>query len=46
MKLACLFSGGKDSTYALFKSIKEGHEVPCLISLHPFNDESLLISLS
>ena len=42
MKLACLFSGGKDSTYALFKSMKEGHEIPCLISLHPFNDESLL----
>lgn len=42
MKLACLFSGGKDSTYALYKSLKEGHEVPCLISLHPFNDESLL----
>jgi diphthine-ammonia ligase len=42
MKLACLFSGGKDSTYALFKSLEEGHKVPCLISLHPFNDESLL----
>ncbi|MDQ6724065.1 MAG: diphthine--ammonia ligase [Thermoproteota archaeon] len=42
MKIACLFSGGKDSTYALYKSLKEGHEVPCLISLHPFNDESLL----
>jgi diphthine-ammonia ligase len=42
MRLGCLFSGGKDSTYALYKSLKEGHEVPCLISLHPFNDESLL----
>jgi diphthine-ammonia ligase len=42
MNLACLFSGGKDSTYALFKSLKEGHKVSCLISLHPFNDESLL----
>jgi diphthine-ammonia ligase len=42
MRLGCLFSGGKDSTYALYKSLNEGHEVPCLISLHPFNDESLL----
>jgi diphthine-ammonia ligase len=42
MRLGCLFSGGKDSTYALYKSLKEGHEVPCIISLHPFNDESLL----
>jgi diphthine-ammonia ligase len=42
MRLGCLFSGGKDSTFALYKSLKEGHEVPCIISLHPFNDESLL----
>jgi len=42
LKLACLFSGGKDSTYSLFIALKEGHEVPCLISIHPLNDESLL----
>ncbi len=42
MKLAGLFSGGKDSTYALFRALKEEHEVPCIISIHPFNDESLL----
>ena len=42
MRLACLFSGGKDSTFSLYKSLMNGHEVPCLISLHPFNDESTL----
>jgi len=42
MKLGCLFSGGKDSTYSLYKSFKVGHEISCLISLHPYNDESLL----
>ncbi len=42
MRLACLFSGGKDSTFSLYKSLMNGHEVPCLISLHPFNDESML----
>jgi ABC transporter with metal-binding/Fe-S-binding domain ATP-binding protein len=42
MRLACLFSGGKDSTYSLYKSLEKGHDIPCLISLHPVNDESLL----
>jgi diphthine-ammonia ligase len=42
MNIGCLFSGGKDSTYALYKSINEGHNISCLISLHAFNDESLL----
>ncbi len=42
MKLGCLFSGGKDSTYSLYKSLKDGQEISCLISLHPYNDESLL----
>ena len=27
MKLACLFSGGKDSTYAIHLVKKQGHEV-------------------
>jgi ABC transporter with metal-binding/Fe-S-binding domain ATP-binding protein len=42
MNIGCLFSGGKDSTFALYKSINEGHNISCLISLHAFNDESLL----
>ncbi len=42
MRLACLFSGGKDSTFSIYKSLMHGHEVPCLISIHPYSDESLL----
>jgi ABC transporter with metal-binding/Fe-S-binding domain ATP-binding protein len=42
MRLAGLFSGGKDSTFSLLKSLRKGHQIPCLISIHPFNDESLL----
>jgi diphthine-ammonia ligase len=42
MNIGCLFSGGKDSTYALYRSIYDGLDVSCLIALHAFNDESLL----
>ncbi len=41
MKLGALFSGGKDSTYAIFKAMKE-HEVVCLISLKSENPESYM----
>lgn len=41
MKLAVLFSGGKDSAYALFKAMKE-HEVCCLITLKSRNKESYM----
>lgn len=40
MKLAVLFSGGKDSTYAAYLSEKEGHEIACLLSMIPGNPES------
>ena len=33
MRLACLFSGGKDSTFALFKALKQGHEIAALVSI-------------
>jgi diphthine-ammonia ligase len=42
MKLGCLFSGGKDSTYAIYESIRNGHEICCLITLFPPSNESLL----
>jgi len=29
MKLACLFSGGKDSAYAIHLAKKQGHDVVC-----------------
>ncbi len=41
MKLASLFSGGKDSNYSLFLASKK-HEIKCLISLIPKNKESFM----
>ena len=43
MKLASLFSGGKDSTYAIYKAKHEGHSVECLISILPHSEESFLL---
>ena len=43
MKLAALFSGGKDSTYAIFIAKKLGHTVDVLLTLHPYSDESHLL---
>ena len=33
MKLASLYSGGKDSTFSLYLAEQMGHEVPCLVSV-------------
>ncbi len=41
MKLGVLFSGGKDSTYALYKALQK-HEVACLISMISRNKESYM----
>jgi ABC transporter with metal-binding/Fe-S-binding domain ATP-binding protein len=41
MKLGALFSGGKDSTFAIFKA-REQHEVVCLISMISENPESYM----
>jgi len=30
LKLAALFSGGKDSTFAIYQAKKEGHDVVCV----------------
>ena len=43
MKLASLFSGGKDSTYAMYVAQKQGHEIKCLLSIFPKSDESHLL---
>lgn len=40
MRLAALFSGGKDSTYALHKAIESGHEVKQLVTIFPEKDSS------
>mgnify|MGYP001081288345 FL=1 len=43
MRLACLFSGGKDSTYAIHLAKKQGHDVVCLLSIFPKSEESHLL---
>ena len=40
MKLAALFSGGKDSTFAIYQAKKEGHDVVCVVTVFPLSDES------
>ncbi len=34
-RVTCLYSGGKDSTYALHWAFLQGFEVPCLVVLRP-----------
>lgn len=41
MKVAVLYSGGKDSTLALHKVYKS-HEVECLLTFQPASEESML----
>ena len=43
MKLASLFSGGKDSTYAIHVAQNQGHHVVCLLSVFTKSDESHLL---
>ncbi|MGI0017225.1 MAG: diphthine--ammonia ligase [Nitrosotalea sp.] len=43
MKLASLFSGGKDSTYAIYKAGQAGHDIKCLVSIFPKSEESHLL---
>jgi diphthine-ammonia ligase len=42
VKLAALFSGGKDSTYSVLRAKELGHKVACLIAMQPASDESML----
>lgn len=42
MKLAALFSGGKDSTFAIYKAIQLGHEITQLISFKSENPYSYM----
>jgi ABC transporter with metal-binding/Fe-S-binding domain ATP-binding protein len=43
MKLACFFSGGKDSTYAIHLAKKQGHNIVCLLSVFTKSEESHLL---
>lgn len=40
MRLACLFSGGKDSTYAAYLMEQSGHEITCLVTVVPSDPHS------
>lgn len=40
MKICSLFSGGKDSTYALHWAVFKGFEIACLITLIPKREDS------
>lgn len=40
MRLAVLFSGGKDSTYATLLAMKEGHEIRYLVTMLPEKQDS------
>lgn len=42
MNLASLFSGGKDSAFALYKAMKEGHDIKVLITINSINPESYM----
>ena len=43
MKLASLFSGGKDSTYALYLAKKFSHEIACIITMDSQNKDSYML---
>lgn len=43
MKLASLFSGGKDSAYAIYKAKQDDHSIECLVSIFPQSEESYLL---
>lgn len=43
MKLGALFSGGKDSTFAIYKARLHGDKIACLITIFPKSEESQLL---
>ena len=46
MKIAALFSGGKDSTYSIHKVREMGHDVKCLVTVFPKSSNSHLLHFS
>jgi ABC transporter with metal-binding/Fe-S-binding domain ATP-binding protein len=42
MRLASLFSGGKDSVFSMYKAIDQDHEIVCLITIISKNPESYM----
>ena len=43
MKLAALFSGGKDSTFAMYKEKQNGNDTACVVTVFPQSDESTFL---
>lgn len=43
MKVAVLFSGGKDSTYSIYKAKRAGHQIECVLTIFPQSYESELL---
>ncbi len=42
MKLAALISGGKDSSFAIYRALQEGHVITDLITIVPANEDSYM----
>ncbi len=45
MKIASLFSGGKDSVFALYKALQEGYEIACLITIKSKRTDSYMFHI-
>jgi len=45
MKIASLFSGGKDSAFALYKAVQEGYEIACLITIKSKRTDSYMFHI-
>lgn len=45
MKVAALYSGGKDSTFALYWALRAGHDAKCLITLIPERNDSYMFQV-
>ena len=45
MRVASLFSGGKDSVFALYKALQDGHEVSCLITIKSKRTDSYMFHI-
>jgi uncharacterized protein (TIGR00290 family) len=43
LKIAALYSGGKDSTFAIYRAKSEGHSISCLVTIFPRSEESHLL---
>lgn len=43
MRLAALFSGGKDSAYSVYEAQNRGHHISCLVTVSPVSPDSMLL---